>query len=211
MLQVAEIFHSIQGESTAAGRPCVFVRLSGCNLACRYCDTEYAREATGQGMSMAEILAAVSLFNCRLVEVTGGEPLLQPETPELLEKLAEAGYEVLVESNGTLPLPESRRWRAILDMKCPGSGAADSFAPVNLERLRKGDEIKFVVGGRADFEWALGRIAELDLTALGCELLFSPVFGKCSPDQLAAWILASAPSPPVRMQLQLHRHIWPLA
>ncbi len=207
MLSVNEIFHSIQGESTAAGRPCVFVRLQGCNLACRYCDTEDSRGAGGSEMEVAEIVRRVADFGCDLVEVTGGEPLVQPETGLLLGTLVEAGYEVLVESNGSLPLPENRGWRVIMDIKCPGSGMGDSFNRDNLARLTATDEVKFVIGDRRDFEWALARVEEYGLSDGRREVLLSPVPGACPPSLLAAWLLESGRR--LRLQVQLHKIVWP--
>ncbi len=206
MLCVSEIFYSIQGESTMAGCPCVFIRLTGCNLNCSYCDTEGARSG-GRDMEVEGIVAEVERFNCRLVEVTGGEPLLQMETASLLEKLAGAGFEVLLETNGSVLLPENRGWRVIMDIKCPGSGMEDSFVSENLERLKEKDEIKFVISGRPDFDWARRLIRNWGLVNGGREIIMSPVHDRCSPADLAEWILRETRS--VRLQLQLHKLIWP--
>ena len=206
MLSVCEIFRSIQGESTFAGLPCVFVRLSGCNLRCRYCDTTYA-SAPGEPMIVDQVLARVATLPGDLVEVTGGEPLLQPGTPVLLEALAAQGRTVLLETNGSLPLPSPRRCRAIMDLKCPSSGEADKIHWENLDRLQPGDELKFVMSDRADFDWAVTVIRERRLDQVGYPLLFSPAFGALDPRLLADWILDSGLT--VRLHLQLHRLIWP--
>ncbi len=208
MLQVTEIFRSLQGESTWAGLPCVFIRLSGCNLACQWCDTEYSREP-GQAFSVAEAVATVERCGQGLIEVTGGEPLLQPDAPLLLEALAATGRTVLLETNGTLRLPPPpRRYHVIMDMKCPGSGCVDSFHRENLELLQAGDEIKFVIASAADFDWARRQITEQGLTELASvAILMSPIVSAVAPQDLAAWILSSELD--IRMQLQLHRIIWP--
>lgn len=208
MLDVCEIFRSLQGESTFAGLPCTFVRLAGCNLRCTWCDTRYSHEH-GAPMTAAAVIARVRELGTDLVEVTGGEPLLQDEAPDLMEALAEISGTVLVETNGSLPLPPRRRWRAVLDIKCPGSGMHERMHWNNLERLRPGDELKFVIAGRADFDYAVGRIRRHALDRHGCPLLISPVGGV--PDlklpDLAAWILESRL--PLRLQLQLHKLVWP--
>ncbi len=205
-VRVCEIFHSIQGESTTAGLPCVFVRLSGCNLRCTYCDTTYAY-APGAAMSVGEVLSRIGEFGTRTVEVTGGEPLLQPECPALLAELVRCGYEVLLETNGSLALPADRRYRVIMDVKCPSSGESDNIDRGNFARLQAGDEVKFVIGSRADFDWAVSAVAERELAQSDCPVLFSPLWGQVSPADLARWILDSGL--PVRLQLQLHKIIWP--
>ena len=204
-LKVTEIFHSIQGESTRAGERCVFVRLTACDLRCRWCDTEYAFTG-GSPVAMDDILRRVDEYECPLVEITGGEPLLQPGTPELCRRLLAAGYEVLVETGGhrdTSVLPEGVS--VILDMKCPGSGESDRNDYGNLDRLKAGDEVKFVIADRDDYEWARDRVRERDLTAI-VPVHFSPVFGEMDPRELAEWILADRLG--VRLQLQLHKHVW---
>lgn len=206
MLQVTEIFRSIQGESTRAGLPCTFVRLSGCNLRCRWCDTRHAYEA-GPAMSVAQVVARVRELGLDLVEVTGGEPLLQPEAPELLEALAAVARTVLLETNGSQPLPVRRHWHAILDVKCPGSGMHERMYWLNLERLQALDELKFVIGDRADFDYAVFHIRKHDLARRGVPLLVAPVAGALPLAELAAWILASGL--PLRLQVQLHKLIWP--
>jgi len=208
-LVVNEIFHSIQGESSQAGFPCVFVRLTACNLRCTWCDTEYAFYE-GTRMSVAEVLERVETFRCRLVEVTGGEPLLQAGAFELMAALCDRGYDVMLETSGAVSIaPVDPRVRRIVDVKCPGSGMSDRNFWGNIAELRQTDELKFVLRDRADFDWAVARIRDLDLTSR-CPLIFSPVFGELEPVLLAGWILESRV--PVRMQLQMHKYVWePLA
>ena len=208
-LVVNEIFHSIQGESSQAGFPCVFVRLTACNLRWTWCDTEYAFYE-GTRMSVAEVLERVETFRCRLVEVTGGEPLLQAGAFELMAALCDRGYDVMLETSGAVSIaPVDPRVRRIVDVKCPGSGMSDRNFWGNIAELRQTDELKFVLRDRADFDWAVARIGDLDLTSR-CPLIFSPVFGELEPVLLAGWILESRVS--VRMQLQMHKYVWePLA
>ncbi len=205
MLLVNEIFHSIQGESTHAGRPCVFVRLTGCPLRCTYCDTTYAY-TEGKPMTVAEVLAAVRSHRCGLVEVTGGEPLAQEETPALLAALLAEGYEVLLETSGTLPLDRvPPAVRKIVDVKCPGSGEAHRNRYEDLDLLSPRDEVKFVVRDRRDFEWAV-EVVRRHRLAERCPVLVAPAFGELSPRDLAEWILASGL--PLRLQLQLQKYVW---
>ena len=206
MLHVTEIFRSIQGESSAAGLPCTFVRLSGCNLRCAYCDTAYAREP-GPLMEITEIVERVEALGEGLIEVTGGEPLLQPRTLQLLDALVTTGRPVMLETNGSLLLPAERNYRVIMDMKCPSSGQADTLCASNIDLLRPNDEIKFVVGPREDFDWALEQLHRHDLLCRDLTILFGPVFGVCDPAGLADWILETNLN--LRLQLQLHRLIWP--
>lgn len=204
MLRVTEIFHSIQGESSHAGRRCTFVRLTGCNLRCVWCDSEYTFTG-GQRMSIDEIEAKVGEWDCRLVEITGGEPLVQKETLSLIERLCDGGYEVLLETGGSLDISGvDRRAAIILDVKCPGSGEEGRNRLENLEILRPRDEIKFVIADRADYEWARDLVRERDLSRW--TVLFSPVWGVLDLLPLSKWILADAL--PVRLQTQLHKHVW---
>lgn len=204
-LKIYEIFYSIQGESTFAGRPCVLVRLTGCQMRCSWCDTEYAFHG-GAWMGLDEVMAKVAAFGCPLVEVTGGEPLLQPGCLPLLTALCDAGYEVLLETGGGLDIaPVDARVRRILDIKCPASGESANNRWENLADLRPTDEIKFVVADRADYDWAKGVIAERGLAGV-CPLHFSPVWESCPPAELAAWILADRL--PVRLTLQQHKILW---
>lgn len=204
-MKVNEIFYSIQGESTFAGLPCVFIRLTGCNLRCRYCDTRYAYEE-GEERTVEEVLELVRKFNCDLVEITGGEPLLQPETVGLSKQLVEEGRQVLIETNGTLDIsvlpPEVLR---IMDIKCPGSGESDKMNWKNIDNLKPNDNVKFVISGKEDFEWAEKIVRQFDLIPRA-QVLFSPNFGIVEPQNLAKWILHSGL--PVRMQLQMHKYIW---
>ena len=204
-MKITEIFHSIQGESSQAGRPCVFVRLTACDLRCRWCDTEYAF-TEGAPMEMGEVLARVRSYGCSLVEITGGEPLLQKETPELCRRLLSEGFEVMLETGGHRDIsvvPEGVR--IILDVKCPGSGETHKMHWENLERLPESSEIKFVIADRFDYEWARETVRGRDLAARHV-VLFSPVFGELAYEDLASWILEDRL--PVRFQMQQHKHIW---
>lgn len=204
-VRVTEIFYSIQGESTYAGQPCVFVRLTGCPLRCTWCDTEYSFYG-GTWLSVDALLAQVAQYGCRLVEVTGGEPLAQPEAVPLIARLCDEGYTVLLETSGAIDIePVDRRARVILDVKCPGSGMTDRMHWPNLDRLTAKDEAKFVLADRADYDWACEIVARYRL-ADRCTVLFSPVFGSLDLRGLAEWILADRL--PVRFQLQLHKYIW---
>lgn|SRR5581483_725828 len=203
-MKVTEIFHSIQGESTLAGRPCVFVRLTGCPLRCTWCDTAYSFHG-GTDMSIETIREQVRTYGCSLVEVTGGEPLHEPESFGLITALCQDGYEVLVETSGAIDIsPVDRRARIILDVKCPGSGMTDRMDWENLSRLRPGDEVKFVLLDRGDYEWAREVMARHHLT--NRPILFSPVHGRLDPRELSEWVLADRLG--VRVQLQMHKYIW---
>ena len=204
-IEVCETFLSIQGESTFAGMPCFFIRLAGCNLRCSYCDTTYAW-AAGRGMAVDELADEFRRANVRTVEVTGGEPLLQPETPELVRALLALGT-VLVETNGTMDISVLPRDAvAIMDIKCPGSGCCDATDWGNIERLRPHDEVKFVVESRSDYEWARD-VALRHAMAERCRaVLFSPVLGRMAPDELAGWLLADRMN--ARLNMQLHKWIW---
>lgn len=204
-MRVTEIFHSIQGESTFMGRPCVLVRLTGCALRCTWCDTEYSFYG-GTEMGLEQVLAEVAGYGCPLVEVTGGEPLHQPDAFVLLSRLCDAGYEVLLETSGAVDIgPVDRRTHIIMDVKCPGSGMTDRMYWPNLDKLAVKDEAKFVLLDRADYEWARDIVAQHAL-ADRCAVLFSPVFGKLDLQSLAEWMLADRL--PVRFQAQLHKFIW---
>ncbi len=206
MLTITEIFHSIQGESTYAGRPCVFVRLTACDLRCTWCDTTYAFHE-GRKRTLDDVLAEVDAFGCPLVEVTGGEPLLQEAVYPLLQALLDRGLTVLLETGGhrnTARVPE--RVVTILDVKCPGSGEAARHDWSNMERLRAHDEVKFVVGDRADYEYARRVVGEHNLATRVAAIHLSPVHGVLSPRDLSEWILADRL--PARVQFQIHKLIW---
>jgi 7-carboxy-7-deazaguanine synthase len=204
-MRVTEIFHSVQGESTFAGFPCVFVRLTGCPLRCTWCDTDYAFFG-GTDRSIDDILDQVRSYGCRLVEVTGGEPLAQPESSTLLRRLCQEGFTVLLETSGAVDTTiVDPSVHIILDVKCPGSGMTERMHWPNVERLRPQDEAKFVIQDRSDYEWAKRILDRFRLTDR-CPVLFSPVFGALDPRQLAEWLLADRL--PIRLQLQLHKHIW---
>jgi len=204
-MRVTEIFHSIQGESSFVGQPCVFIRLTGCPLRCAWCDTEYAFYG-GNEQSMEDILGKVESYGCRLVEITGGEPLAQSDAVPLITTLCEQGYDVLIETSGAIDTAAvDTRAHVILDVKCPGSGMSDRMHWPNLDRLTLKDEAKFVLADRADYEWAR-QVFEQHELATRCTVLMSPVFGSLDPRQLAEWVLADRL--PVRLQLQLHKLIW---
>lgn len=205
MLRVTEIFFSLQGESTYAGQPCVFIRLTGCPLRCTWCDTEYSFYG-GTLLSIEALFAQVAQYGCRLVEVTGGEPLAQPESLPLMARLCDEGFTVLLETSGAIDIgPVDRRVHIILDVKCPGSGMTDRMHWPNLDRLTAKDEAKFVLASREDYDWACEVVARYRLVDR-CTVLFSPVFGSLDLRLLAEWILADRL--PVRFQLQLHKYIW---
>ena len=206
MLEVCELFHSIQGESTFAGKPCSFIRLSGCNLACSWCDTPYARNRAGTLMSIGEIVDFVAQHRSGIIEVTGGEPLLQEETPALCEALMPLHRTVLVETNGTcdisvLPRPVVR----IMDIKPPSSGYADRFLSANLEHLRPLDQVKFVIASRQDYEWACS-FADRSQLSKACVIIFSAAVALLPAATLASWLLDDDLD--VRLGLQLHKYIW---
>jgi 7-carboxy-7-deazaguanine synthase len=213
---ITEIFRSMQGESTYAGLPCIFVRLTGCNLRCTWCDTAYAFHG-GKKMSIDEVLARVAELaggTTALVELTGGEPLLQPEAAPLTERLLAAGHTVLVETSGERPISElPREVVKIVDVKCPDSGEGGTFRMENLEALDRKDEVKFVIAGRRDYEFAREFTLQHDLGHRVRQVLFSPVFAdpkgtwqELEARLLAEWILADRL--PVRLGLQLHKFIW---
>jgi len=206
-LRVNEVFYSIQGESSYAGRPCVFVRLTGCNLRCSYCDTQYAYEE-GQELEIGEVVDRVASYQCPLVEVTGGEPLMQKETPALIQRLLDEGYEVLLETDGSQDISQvDGRCVKIVDMKCTSSGEAERNDLKNLERLTDKDEIKFVIGDREDYEYAKEKLDLIESNPQRIQTVhFSPVFGKLEPKDLAEWIKEDRLD--VRVHLQLHKIIW---
>lgn len=207
MLRVTEIFRSIQGESTHAGRPCAFVRLTGCPMRCVWCDSEYTFTG-GEHIELTDVLTQVRALNCQLVEVTGGEPLAQPEAFTLITRLCDEDYEVLIETGGYVSTAAvDERAKLILDVKCPASGESERNHWPNLERLRADkDEVKFVVADRADWDYACAVIARYDLAQRAHAILISPVWGQTELQSLADWIAASGLN--VRMQLQLHKYIW---
>jgi 7-carboxy-7-deazaguanine synthase len=205
-LTINEIFYSIQGESTRAGHPCVFVRLTACDLRCTWCDTPYAF-FEGRKLSVAEVIEAVERYDCRLVEITGGEPLLQEDVYELMQRLLAGGRTVLLETGGHQPIDRvPADVVKIMDIKCPGSGEVEKNHWVNLDRLSPHDEVKFVMRDRADYEFARETIRRRDLSSRCGAVLLSPVHDVLDPKDLAEWILADGL--PVRLQLQLHKYIW---
>ncbi len=205
MLKVNEIYYSVQGESTCAGLPCVFVRLTYCNLRCSYCDTEYAFYE-GEDYSIEDIIEKVKSYKCKLVEVTGGEPLMQEESYALLRKLSDEGFELLLETGGSLPVKEvDERVKIIMDLKCPSSGMLKKNLYENLTYLKQTDELKFVIGNREDYEWSKKIIKEYGLNGKH-EILFSTVFGELKTEKLVSWILKDKLN--VRFQLQTHKYIW---
>jgi 7-carboxy-7-deazaguanine synthase len=206
VLTVYEIYASIQGESTHVGRPCVFVRLAACDLRCRWCDTPYAFTG-GQKRAIGDVVAEVERLDCKVVEITGGEPLLQRDVYPLIDELLERGHEVLVETGGHIPIDDlPDPVVAIVDVKCPGSGEASKMHWPNLEGLSAHDEVKFVLADRADYEYAKDVVARYRLNDRSRAVLFSPVFGELAPAELAKWIIDDRLT--VRLQLQAHKYIW---
>ena len=206
MLTINEIFHSIQGESTHAGRPCVFVRLTACDLRCSWCDTTYAFHE-GHKMSVDEVLRRVDAYGCDVVEITGGEPLLQKDVYPLMRQLLDRGRTVMLETGGHLSVEEVPEGVIrVIDVKCPGSGESARNHWENLDRLRPTDEIKFVVCDRADYEYAREIVERRRLLGRCGAVLFSPVHGVLDAKALAAWVLEDRL--PVRVQLQIHKFIW---
>jgi 7-carboxy-7-deazaguanine synthase len=206
VLKVNEIFFSIQGEGTRAGEPCVFVRLTGCPLRCVWCDTAYAFHE-GEARSEDAVLAEVAGFPCRLVELTGGEPLAQPAAFPFITRLLDEGYQVLIETSGHVSIERlDARAVAILDVKAPGSGESARMDWKNLELLKPKDEAKFVIKDRADYEWSRELVREKRLFER-CPVLFSPVHGALDPGVLARWVLDDGVQ--ARVQVQLHKYLWP--
>ncbi len=205
VLRISEVFHSLQGESTRVGLPTVFVRLTGCPLRCSWCDTDYAFSG-GSAMSVSEVLGQVAQYDCKVVCVTGGEPLAQKACAGLLQALCAAGYSVSLETSGALDLSAvDRRVARIMDLKAPGSGEVEKNRWRNLDVLGSRDEIKFVLASESDYQWAKDVLRERRLDAV-CTVLFAPVQGQLDPAQLAGWILRDRL--PVRFQLQLHKILW---
>ena len=205
-MNVCEIFHSIQGESTYSGLPCIFVRTSGCNLRCSYCDTKYAYE-DGTDIDINSIIAIIHSFNCRLVEITGGEPLIQyEEVNKLISMLLDCGYEVLLETNGSISLKDmDPRVIKIMDLKCLDSGMSDHIYWDNLKYLTDRDQVKFVLSSRKDYDWAKDVLANHQSQSRS-EILMSTVFGSLEPSDAVKWILEDKLK--VRFQLQIHKYIW---
>jgi 7-carboxy-7-deazaguanine synthase len=205
MLKINEIYASIQGESSHTGLPCVFIRLTGCNLRCSWCDTAYAFN-DGKNLSLEETLKQVKAFKLPLVEITGGEPLMQEEVYPLMEALLKEGYQVMLETGGSLPIDKvPEKVIKILDIKCPGSGEEKKNYFENLKLLSPHDEIKFVLLDRADYEWSRNLMQKYSLP-LSAQVLFSPVYDKLNLKDLSQWILEDRL--PVRLQTQLHKIIW---
>ena len=205
-LTINEIYHSVQGESTWAGEPCVFVRLTFCDLRCTYCDTEYAFYE-GKKQTLDEIVAAVAEFRCPLVEITGGEPLLQKNVLPLMTRLADAGQTVLLETSGAHDISAvDPRVHRIMDLKTPGSGESARNLYSNIEHLTERDEVKFVIGSREDYEWSRQEVQQFRMSERCRAVLFSPIFGRIDPREIVEWILADRL--PVRFQLQMHKFIW---
>jgi 7-carboxy-7-deazaguanine synthase len=206
VLTVNEIFHSIQGESTHAGRPCVFVRLTACDLRCSWCDTPYAFHE-GRKMSLDEVIAAVEQYRCGVVELTGGEPLLQKDVYPLMQALLDRGNTVLVETGGHISVAQIPPGvHTIMDVKCPGSGEAHRMDWGNLERLDSDDEVKFVIRDRTDYEYARDVLRDHGVADRVAAVLFSPVHDVLHPRTLSEWVLEDRL--PVRVQLQVHKYIW---
>jgi 7-carboxy-7-deazaguanine synthase len=205
-LTINEIYHSIQGESTWAGQPCVFVRLTFCDLRCSYCDTEYAFYE-GKKQPLSEIVDAVKGFQCPLVEITGGEPLLQKNVLPLMSMLCDAGHTVLLETSGAHDISKvDARVHRIMDLKTPGSSEVERNHWANIDQLGSRDEVKFVIGSREDYEWSLEKVQRFNLSERCHAVLFSPIFGRIDPRQIVEWILADKLD--VRFQLQMHKFIW---
>lgn len=205
MLKVNEIYFSVQGESSRAGLPCVFVRLTYCNLRCTYCDTEYAFYE-GEDRSVDEIINEVKKYGCNLVEITGGEPLVQEESINLMKKLCNEGFDVMLETAGNMPISDiDDRVNIIMDLKCPSSGMMKKNLYENINHLKKTDELKFVIGDREDYKWTKDIMNKYNLNSK-CEILLSVVFGELEPLSLVNWILEDKLN--VRFQLQMHKFIW---
>ena len=211
-LQVTEIFKSIQGESSLSGTPCVFIRLTGCNLRCRYCDTVYAYEG-GDWLSIDDILSKVDDYKCNLVEITGGEPLLQNGVYLLISALLKTGKSILIETNGSIDIERVQGFKGlriqglkiIMDIKCPDSGMSERMNWGNLDKLYNNDEVKFVINSRGDYDWSKEIIKKYSLTDR-CHILMSPVYDNLTAEELSEWILNDNLN--VRLNLQIHKYIW---
>ncbi len=205
MLKINEIFYSIQGESSAAGLPTTFVRLTGCNLRCTYCDTEYAFYE-GEDFSIEKAFRKVEEHGCKLVEVTGGEPLMQKDVFPFMTQLCDKGFDVMLETSGSLPIEKvDKRVKIIMDLKTPSSGMMNKNLYENIEYLKPNDEVKFVIGTQEDYNWSKEQIEKFGLTEKA-NVLFSPVFNSIEPKQIVEWILNDKLN--VRFQLQMHKYIW---
>jgi 7-carboxy-7-deazaguanine synthase len=205
LLKINEIFYSIQGESSLAGKPCIFIRLTYCNLRCTYCDTEYAFYE-GKDMSMDDIIKEVSKHNCKLVEITGGEPFVQKEVHQLMQSLCDMDYMVMLETSGSLTVKDvDSRVKIIMDIKTPSSGVMDKNLYENFKFLKRIDEVKFVIGSREDYDWSKEMIKKYDFINKFI-VLMSPVFNEIENISLASWILEDNLN--VRYQIQLHKYIW---
>jgi len=205
-LRVTELYASVQGESTHVGKPCLFIRLTGCNLRCGWCDSEFTFSG-GVNRDLLEVVEEAHAYGIHTIEITGGEPLLQKTAIPLMEKLLGLGHEVLLETSGSLPIdPVPDDVHIIMDLKCPDSGEEDANLWSNVDALQANDEVKFVIASRKDYEWARKVTGDRSL-AERCEVLFSPVWGAVEPASLVAWIVEDRL--PVRFQLQVHKVIWP--
>jgi 7-carboxy-7-deazaguanine synthase len=205
MIKINEIYKSIQGESSKAGSPCVFVRLTFCNLRCSYCDSEYAFYE-GTDFTVDKIIEEIKKYDCRLVEITGGEPLFQDECLELMKRLCDQGFDVMVETGGSLPIKDiDKRVMIIMDLKCPSSKMMKKNLYENIDYIKPTDEIKFVIGTKEDYEWTKETIEKFKLTDK-CSVFLSTVFNQLEPAKLVEWILEDKLN--VRFQLQMHKYIW---
>ena len=211
ILKINEIFYSIQGESSHAGKPCVFVRLTYCNLRCTYCDTEYAFY-NGKDMTIDEIVTEVNKYNCKTVEVTGGEPLMQKPVHQLMKRLCDEGFSVLIETGGSLDISLiDPRVIRIMDLKCPSSNMVHKNLYENIRHLRPDDEVKFVIGTREDYDWSVDQIRKYGIHHKVNAILFSPAFGVIEPVQIVDWMLEDQIQneiPNIRFQIQMHKVIW---
>jgi len=206
-MKISEVFYSIQGETSYAGYPCIFIRLAGCNLRCRYCDTTYAYE-DGEEIPLEGLIERISHYRCQRVELTGGEPLLQADIYPLTQRLLDLGYQLLLETNGSLDITRlDPRICRIVDIKCPGSGMTEAMLWDNLRHLRQTDQVKFVLSDQEDYLWAREIIRRYSLDDLVGNILFSPAVPLLSPATLAEWILRDGLD--IRLNLQLHKYIWP--